>query len=200
MMFKIKLLLSVLFTGVSLSLLAQSEKINQLDAKGKKDGKWIEYIDEKFRIIKDSSKAVFCAYNNYDHGENIYTISFGNISGIAYKMEHTANSGSSTGKINMLDGEYKWFDKKGRIVVIDSFKNGEHIASKYYAWRVWDSWLGRPLGFRNKLTGKLHEDYDFTKTYMSQPYTYHVDAFETNGKVFHAYMRKGQYGWAVYEE
>lgn len=168
---------------MTISLFGQNNTVNQFDSNGKKHGTWIEYLNAKWKVMKDSSRAVYCAYNYYDHGENTYRISFGDESRIHYKLEHTGNK-QEDNKIKILDGEYKWLDKKGRTVSIDSFKNGEHVWSKYF----------------KKLTGKLHVYYDFTKKYNKQPHTYYIEIYDKKGNVKHCYMRKDRSGWCAYEE
>ncbi|MEK6614644.1 MAG: hypothetical protein AABZ32_00805 [Bacteroidota bacterium] len=169
--------------------------INQLDQNGKKDGKWLEYLDAKWKVLKDSSHAIYCAYNYYDHGENTFHVSYGKEYRIHKKLETTNSDNKSIGKLKLLDGEYKWLDKKGRTVSVDYFKNGEHIWVKWYFWER----LGGYLGFHKKMTGKLWGYYDFTKTYKNQPNTYYMEVYDKNGNTSYYYTRKvDKIGWAAY--
>jgi len=178
-------------------MFGQAEAINQLDSKGKRNGKWIEYPDAKWKVVKDSSAAVYYRYAHYDHGVNLYGSS--NHSRLNFKLESSGNS-NQAGKIKMLDGEYKWLDKKGRVVSIDKYNNGEVIWSKNYSWHVGNTWLGEMLGYRKNLTGTLHESYDFTKKYKEQPYTFYIEIYDTKGKVKTYYSRSDIYGWCAYEQ
>lgn len=201
---KSKLFLLIYLISMTISLFGQNNIVNQFDSNGKKHGTWIEYLNAKWKVMKDSSRAVYCAYNYYDHGENTYRISFDDVSRIHYmhyKLEHTDNK-QEDNKIKILDGEYKWLDKKGRTVSIDSFKNGEHVWSKYFAWpTVANQGICKLLGYRKKLTGKLHVYHDFTKKYNKQPHTYYIEIYDKKGNVKHyTYMRKDRYGWCAYEE
>ena len=109
------------------------------------------------------------------------------------KLEVSNSDNRSIGKLKILDGEYKWLDKKGRTVSVDYFKNGEHIWSKMYFWDRLDEYLG----FHKKMTGKLGAYYYFTKTYKNQPNTYYMEVYDKNGSTFYYYTRKIDH-WAAY--
>lgn len=65
-----------LFLGLTLNSLAQTEKLNQLDPNGKKEGKWIVYLDDYWNKV-DSSKASYYRFTWYDHGVNIHPMGTG---------------------------------------------------------------------------------------------------------------------------
>jgi hypothetical protein len=67
-----KTITAILFLVVSLLSYSQTVKLNQLDSAGKKDGKWIVWLDADWKKIDDSTKAVYCRYTYYGHGTNIY--------------------------------------------------------------------------------------------------------------------------------
>src|SRR4051812_11168604 len=100
-----KAIISLSFFMTFLSAFAQTEKIGQTDLQGKKDGKWIIYLDKNWKQV-DSSSALYYRYTFYDKGTNIYPM--GPSGGKNYKLE-------STGSGKQLDGEYKWFDAKGKL-------------------------------------------------------------------------------------
>ena len=182
------------FFGLTVFSYGQKDSLNQRDSLGKKDGTWIEYLDAKWKVLKDSSHAVYAAYNYYDHGENTFRVAFNGVHRLRHKLEYAGNNNPQNGRIKILDGEYKWLDKKGRVVTIDSFKNGEHVFVKYF----FGERAGGLLGFKKKFTGKLGGYYDFTKTYKGQPHTYYMETYDKNGIVTHYYTRKGKYGWLAY--
>jgi hypothetical protein len=68
----IKKFIFLLSLFVSVFVTAQTEKLNQLDDRGKKHGKWIVYLDNNWDKVSDSTKAVFYRYNYFDHGVSLY--------------------------------------------------------------------------------------------------------------------------------
>ena len=122
--------LKIFFTQLMLILcsatFSQTEKLNQLDSAGKKNGKWCVYLDAKWNKV-DSAKAVFFRYTWYDSGINIQPMGLGD-----FKMESTTDSSKQIGKIKLLDGEYKWFDKKGNLKFVHVLKKGEYISYKEF--------------------------------------------------------------------
>ncbi|MEW6469872.1 MAG: hypothetical protein AB1458_13170 [Bacteroidota bacterium] len=167
--------------------------INQFDQNDKKHGKWLEYLDAKWKVLNDSSHAVYCAYNYYEHGQNTFRISFGKEYRLRDKLEITNNDNRAIGKLKLLHGEYKWFDKKGRIVSIDHFENGEHIWSKMYFWERGQGYWG----FYKRMTGKLGAYYDFTKMYQNQPNTYYMEVYDKSGNITYYFTRKVNH-WGAY--
>ena len=71
------LLLPILIAMMTQFAIAQEEKINSLDENGKKDGKWIVWLDARWKVVNDSSHASYYGYNYFHHGENSFTVSFG---------------------------------------------------------------------------------------------------------------------------
>lgn len=64
---KLSLILLFLF---ALTTIGQAQDLNKYDEKGKKHGKWKVYLDKYWKVLDDSSKAVYYRYTFYDHGEN----------------------------------------------------------------------------------------------------------------------------------
>lgn len=184
---KTKYFLGFFFLSLSICLFGQQSTINQLDTIGKKYGKWIEYLNSKWFAMSDSTKAVFYRYNYFDHGEKIYTE-------INYKSRHKLVCNDSIKQKNkrliLLDGEYKWYDKKGRLLSDDYFQKGDLVWGKSYTWGI----------FRKKLTGKkIHEYFDYSKKYNGQPNSFYSELYDKDGNVKKYYMMKGKNGWAFYE-
>lgn len=157
----------------------QTEELNQLDKNGKKQGKWIEYLSDKWKAVTDSSQALYYKYVYYEHGQ--YILSRFNNSGVNERLEYTGNHPAEKNKLNLLDGEYKWYDKKGRLLTDEVYTNGECIWDKSYK------------------NGKQLEQYDdYSRKYMEQPHTYYIESYDKNGNVTYCYMRDGKEGWAAY--
>lgn len=137
---------------------SQTEQLNQFDASHKKDGKWIVYLDKKWGQVKDSSEASYYRYTYYDHGRDIYPM--GPCGKNNWKLESTENS-TQTGKLKLLDGEYKWFDQKGRIFSSHILKNGEYISCKEFYQ-----------------SGSIHTHFDYTKKWGDQPHNWCISLYD----------------------
>ncbi|HXC04132.1 MAG TPA: hypothetical protein VNZ86_05225 [Bacteroidia bacterium] len=185
------LLFVLLFcSGVVTLSFSQQDTLNHLDSKGKKDGIWIEYINSKWKQVQDSSHASYFRYTYYDHGCRVQG------KPRRCKLNHTleyTGGVQQNKKLKLMDGEYKWLDKKGSVVSIEVFKKGTIISDNYFAWHLFNLDL---LGYNRKLTGKLHEDSDFTKQYNGQPHTWYTQIYDKKGTVQQYYVRKTEkYGW-----
>ena len=98
--FKLTIILFVL----NLFIFGQTEKLNQRDSNGKKDGVWIVWLDSDWKLAKDSMSAVYYRYNYFNHGANIYCM--GPWGRKNNKLEGTPNSETKKGNAKLLDGEY----------------------------------------------------------------------------------------------
>lgn len=150
------------FHLLALFTFAQNASLNHPDADGKKDGKWILYLDRNWKIIEDSSKAVCKRYTYFDHGVNVYPM--GPCGGKNYKLEPALPA--SEGKIALLDGEYKWLDDKGRLSSVHVFKNGEYISCKEYF-----------------PSGELSQFFDYTKKCEGQNLGWVVYVYDRKGQL-----------------
>jgi len=159
-----KIITSLLFFfSFTLLTSGQTDKINQLDPSGKKDGKWVVYWDRNWKTINDSSKALYYRYTVYSHGTNLYPM--GRCGGKGYKLETMSESKDKKG-IELLDGEYKWYDNKGRLSSIHVFKNGEYVSCKEYF-----------------SSGELNQYFDYTKKYQGQELTWCVTIYNKKGEL-----------------
>ncbi|MBL7891316.1 MAG: hypothetical protein JNL63_01700 [Bacteroidia bacterium] len=150
------------FLAISTLSKSQTEKLNQLDSAGNKDGKWILYLDFKGDKVKDSSNAFYYRYTYYDHGIHIYPM--GGFIGKNGKIESTTNDNHQTGKIKLLNGEYRCFDNKGRLIFIHVFKNGEYVSYKEFY-----------------KTGELQTYFDYTKHCNEQPRSWYIYSYDKKG-------------------
>ena len=152
---KTKSILTILLLNLTLFIFAQTKPLNQLDKRGNKTGKWNVYLDAEWKEITDSTTAVFCRYTFFEHGTNIYPV--GDCPALNYKLEQTSNT-------KLLDGEYKWYDAKGKLSSVHVFKNGDYVnCKKYYP------------------TGELKEHYDYLKK----------DVGQLHGGTLYFYDKKG---------
>jgi len=156
---KSKISLTVLFFTLATFIYSQTKKISQLNNNGKKDGKWALYLDKDWKVINDSSEAVYFRYTYYDNGTHIYPMGPSGGKGYALKPQATASSNPV-----LLDGEYKWYDKKGRLSSVHVFKNGEYVSCKEYF-----------------PTGELSQHFDYTKTCDGQEHGWTVYIYDKNG-------------------
>jgi len=82
---KTKSILTIIVLTMTSLIFGQTSGLNQMDAKGKKDGKWVVYLDKDWKKVDDSTKALYCRYTYFDHGTNIYPM--GPCGGKGYKLE-----------------------------------------------------------------------------------------------------------------
>ena len=64
--------LTIMFISISSCLFGQSDKVNQHGINGKKAGKWMLYLDKNWKVIDDSTNAVYIHYTYFEDGTNIY--------------------------------------------------------------------------------------------------------------------------------
>ncbi len=144
---------------------SQTVGINQIDSNGKKDGKWVVYLDNNWKKLKDSVNAVYYRYTYYDHGVNIYPM--GASGGKKFKLDPSFVQGSSsTSGLILLDGEYKWYKKNGKISSIHIFKNGEYIMCKEFY-----------------KSGQLHQFFDYTKKCDGQQHGWSLLIYNKEGGI-----------------
>jgi hypothetical protein len=165
-----KFLITLLVCITGITTAHSQTTLNQRDTNGKKDGKWIIYLDEKWKPVNDSSHAYYSRYTYYDHGVDIYPIGRGKNS-----FRITAGKiNTIKGKPLLLNDDYRWADKEGTTRSTNSYKNGEPVHIQFF--------------YAN---GKQSRDFDYTKTWKDEPHTYHVIVFDKSGvPSAYFYMRK----------
>ena len=87
----------------------QIEPLNKLDGDGKKDGKWIVYLDNNWKHIDDSTNAIYYRYTFYSHGTNLNPM--GPCGGKGWKLESTNSNNNGYCPSGI---------KKGEIYTIES--------------------------------------------------------------------------------
>jgi len=163
--------------GITAFSFAQ-DKLNQLDSVEKKDGKWIVYLDYSWKEVKDSSNAVYYRYAYYDHGLNLYHI--GGRGPKKYKHEPINDTVGRKGKLILLNGEYKSYDKKGRLVYVNTFTNGDYVLYKEY-----------------DKSGNLRMKMDFSPKFDDLPHScYYIYVYKKDGYV-ECYKGKGKMAYGI---
>jgi hypothetical protein len=147
--------------------------IRSLNKNGKRQGKWPVYLDNKWRSVKDTVNPTFIAYDKYVNGRS-YCALIGK-----YKMPFRYET-TASGKL--LNGEYKWYDKKNRLKAVYVFENGETVTIDQY-----------------RKNGELEFHFDFKIIYDNNPYTYGMYWYypKTGESVF--FIRKDSLSSTVYK-
>lgn len=162
------IILSILFVSCSTSILfGQTELLNQFDSNGLKHGKWIVYLDADWNKVADSSTACYYRYAMFIHGGNLYPMARCGRKG--YKlMENGIEIKCEVGKPKLLNGEYKWFDNKGRISSTHILENGIYKSYKNY--------------YPN---GQAKTEYAYTTQCGAAAEDYCLYLYDKNGKMTH---------------
>ena len=142
---------------------SQTETLNQLNENGKKDGKWILYLDKNGNALADSIKAKYWRYTYYDNGIHIYPMGAFIEKGDKIIPSKVADS---TQSIQMLDGEYTCAKKNGRVKFIHEFKNGEYVSYKEF-----------------HKSGIISNHFDYTKHCDNQIHSWYMYLHDENGKI-----------------
>jgi hypothetical protein len=171
----------MLMFGAIISSNSQNVRLNQLDSSGKKDGKWVIYLNMNWKSVKDSSNASFYRYAYYYKGINIDQMGWCRKK---WKVIHSGGNNSQVGRIKALDGEYTWMDNKGKTMCIANFNNGECLSFKWF----YSSGLPQSV-------------WDYTKKYDGQIHSYWISIYDRKGNVKEYYFRKNRQcisGWYVF--
>jgi hypothetical protein len=142
---------------------AQTSSLNKFDSANQKDGRWLVYLDANGAKVKDSTTAVYKRYTWFDHGVN--TLPMGDFITKGGKIE-TTGAPAEKGKIVLLSGEYKCYDKDGKLTGIHKFDNGNYISfTEYYP------------------SGTMLSFFDYTKHCDGQEHSWHIATYEETGKL-----------------
>lgn len=160
---RIHKLITLAFTIHSGGLvLSQSDTLNTYNARGKKDGYWLVYFDKHLQKV-DSTKAFYYGFDLYVDGANrteIFSMKRIDTSRIEHVNRLTAKSGTFT----LLDGDFVYYGKRGKIKLVDSFKNGNPLSKAVY---FIDSDVPTP--------NCLEEYVDFTKKFNNQKGSFYIE-------------------------
>ena len=135
------------------------------------------YLDYNWKTVKDSSKAVYWRYTYFAHGKEIYNM--GNRGGKSSKYDPVNDTTDRKGKLIMLNGEYKTYEK-GKLKYINVLMNGEYVSYIEY-----------------DKSGNAKTSIDYTKKCRDEPNSFTVYVYKKNRtEVFCFY--NGPYGWMGY--
>ena len=152
----------------------QPSALNQFNGSGKRQGKWLIYIDKNWKEVKDTNLYVYKFYDEYLNGKPL--IGIGKIKHNERLEEPTENEDK------FLNGEYKWIKKNNTLLEKHFFRNGELVNSQYY-----------------KKNNVVEYYIDYTITYENNPYTYGMYYYMKNGLSPFFIFKNGTRGWANYE-
>lgn len=159
----------------------QAQNLNQLDVNGKKHGKWEMYLSVGWKNVSSSKDATYLRYTYYDHGTNLYP--FGTLGTKRYKLLHEGDDEKQANGLKLMNGTYKWLDKKGRLLFLHQIKNGEYVLYQDY-----------------RKAGELKTEMDYSQKYMEQEHTYKMTTYDKRGKptvFFH--QQTDKWGWIAYQ-
>lgn len=150
-----------LLLAMTIPSFCQNSDLNQKDANGKKNGRWVVYLDKDWRRTEDSSEAWYYRFTWFDRGTNVYPM--GPCGRKGYRLEP---SQAKSGKPALLDGEYRWYDATGKLSSVHVFVQGEYVSCKEY--------------FRD---GKLSQHFDYTKKCEGDTLGWMVTIYHKNGQI-----------------
>ncbi len=180
----------LLFRIISLILIVnsasgQSDTLNKFNAKGKKIGYWKQYINEK-SIEVDSSNSSAYRLVFFDDGELVFKYFNGRWKRRLKCSSNTQNT--IIGKPELANGTYAFYDRYGRLVSEEIYKNGfpfNFIAYYYHGNKVREA--------------SMKEVIYFDKQFENMGGSYYLEVFDKGNKIIHRYWyRKGPKGWREY--
>lgn len=142
---------------------AQTTSLNQYDSANKQNGRWLVYLDANGAKVKDSTMAVYKRYTWFDHGVNVYPMGW--LTEKGGKIE-TTGAPAEKGKIVLLNGEYKGYDKDGKLKFVHVFDNGNYISYKEYF-----------------PSGTMQTFFDYTKHCDGQEHSWYMYSYDETGKL-----------------
>jgi len=180
----LSLLTALLFHGQN--VFGQADTLNKLNSKGKKTGYWKIYLNDKADPVDNIVDSYFYGFELWDEGEKVFKY-FKHKWGDKMTFEGpTLTKGSPI----PLAGTFKSFDKKGRLIIEETYQNGNPLYIKSFTTS------------HDKTDNKtyLFEDLDFSKKYNNIPGTFYLEEhFHTTGRLDKYWFRKGDRGWRSYK-
>jgi hypothetical protein len=164
---------------------AQTDPLNRLNDKVKKDGYWIQYLDSLL-YPTDSANAYFVGYDLYDNGIKVFN--FGDRPGL-WKKDKLVYEGQLPlkGQAKLLDGTFKLYSPEMRIESEEIYKNGKPFYIKSYVYNK-----------KDPVNSSFNEVLYFDRLYNNIPGTFYYEEY-LFGKLRTKYwFRKGKRGWKSY--
>ena len=169
----------VFLAHISFSQLPNS--LNQKNDKGEKCGFWVVYLTDRLIPIKDSTNAFYFAYKFFD-GDYIDNIDLIWERKKASKLVIDGATGIK-GKPILLNGDFKFYDKKGRLSWEETYKDGRPLMLQTFT-------------FDKKGECSLHEIIDYSKRYNSQIGSYYFEQYGYSNKLLEGkYYRRQNSKW-----
>lgn len=177
------LIVFILLAGISAS--GQTDTLNRVNAKGKKDGYWKVFLDS-MAFPTDSVNSYFCGYDLYDNGVHVFCYSDRNTLWKSYRFVYSGILPEKGSPVT-IDGAFKWFDEKGRLINVEIFKEGKPLfwESTQYLWRDTTAITFKETIYFDKLYNNERGSFYFTEAYSDS----------STQEFWH---RKGKKGWKAY--
>lgn len=179
---KIILILYIAIMSITLSH-AQNDTLNRYNSKGKKQGYWLCFLDEKFKKC-DSLKGIYVGFDLYDNGQNLTRIA--TMARFSYnrKVDSLTPTDFKIKNYKILNGKVLFYDKKNQLIVEHSYLNG--YPEKYFAYCT-------DLKYPECL-GKISEMVDYTEKYNTVKGTFYAEwrSCVTNRIDKYWYIKKGR--------
>lgn len=155
---------------------AQNDTLNRHDAEGRKHGKWILYLDGLGAKVNDSTQAELYRYTWYDHGTHLQPM--GHFTNKQGKVLKNGQELDLSGPAQLLDGEYKCYNKDKHLKFIHQFNKGEYISYKEFY-----------------VTGELQSHFDYMKHADGQPQSWLLTVYKKDGSIqYQEMIKKDEHG------
>lgn len=184
-----KVFFITLFSILQSHLLGQQDTLNQYNSKGKKQGYWICYLDEKFNI-SDSITGKYIGFSLFDNGEDLTLI--GKRNTIKYNTCKDSIIPKNDFFINKikLNGQLKFYNNEGELIYKEEYSNGHLVMVKSY-------YHGKNREF---CKGEIFELINFKINYENQLGSYYYESHPCQyGKITKFWFRKGKHKWKFYK-
>jgi len=142
------------------------DSLNQIDSSNKKNGYWIDYLDNRLTPTKNNKKIACYRFVYYDHGflAGIHIVSMPK--NLKLKIEGDTLKENN---VVLLNGKYSFYSNKGMIVWEEIYKEGY------------------PIRFTDYDHNKRSAIIDFEKKYQNQKGSFYTTIYKKDGSVYEAY-------------
>lgn len=181
---KDNLLLFLFLMTISQVCLAQeaiSDTLNRRNAKNKKDGLWLVYLDKNASIV-DKEDACFYGYEMYDNGEWVMFFKANN--NRKYKNIIFNGIKGETGNPLLLYGTFFFYDKKGRLIYEETYRDGMPLLLLSYGYDIEGVII-------------MKEILDYSKPYNNVQGTFFYEYYSFGELKSSGYFKKNGKSWKV---
>lgn len=180
-----KLTLISFFLLLSISASAQSDTLNQRDSKGRLHGYWKAYLDSQ-AFPTDSANAYFYGMDLYENGIAVFSYSDRNALWRIYRFEYGGVLPQKGSPIP-IEGTFKWFDDRGRLLNIEIYKDGKPLF-----------WESTQYVQKDTVNITFKETLYFDKLYNNEPGSFYFTEAWSDSVPREYWHRKGKKGWRAY--